>query len=274
MNVPGRLFLTNIIERRALLYQMVRRDFEQRYVGSAGGWLWGLIHPLAILLCWKFVFEICMKIQLPRGEVTQNYTLFLLAGYLPWTLFQDTVLRSATSLVDQANLITKTVFPAELIPIAIFFSSLVNHLLTLFLVLGAAWLWLGQASVMTLSLPIYMILTGLLGVGIGWIVASLQVYVRDTAQVMTVVLTIWFWLTPIFIYEESYPSRFHFLLDYNPLAYLVRAYREHLLGPLPDLRQLALVGEEIGVIAFYALAAFIAGGLFFRQLKRGFADVL
>ncbi len=275
MNIPGKLFLTNIIERRALLYQMIRRDFEQRYIGSAGGWLWGLIHPLAILLCWKFVFEICMKIELPRGEVTQNYTLFLLAGYLPWTLFQETVLRSANSLVDQANLITKTVFPAELIPIAIFFSSLISHLLTLALVMGAAYLWLGQWSVMSLSLPIYMMLIGLLGVGIGWIVASLQVYIRDTAQVMTVVLTVWFWLTPIFIYEQSYPEKFHFLLDYNPLAYLVRAYREHLLaGGLPDMKHLGLVTEEIGVIAFYGVAAFVAGGLFFRQLKRGFADVL
>lgn len=262
------------MERRALLYQMIRRDFEQRYIGSAGGWLWGLIHPLAILLCWKFVFEICMKIELPRGEVTQNYTLFLLAGYLPWTLFQETVLRSATSVVDQANLITKTVFPAELIAIAIFCSSVVNHVLTLALVMGAAYFWMGHLTVMPLVLPVYIILVGLLGVGIGWVVSGLQVYVRDAAQVMTVVLTVWFWLTPIFIYEQSYPEKFQFLLDYNPLAYLVRAYREHLLGVFPDRQQLLLVGEEVGVIAFYSVGTFLIGGLFFRQLKRGFADVL
>ena len=120
MTIPGGRFLTNLVERRALLYQMVRRDFDQRYVGSAAGWLWGLIHPLVMLLVWRFVFETCMKIEMPRGEVTQNYTLYLLAGYLPWFLFQETVQRSASSLVDNASLITKTLFPSEIVPISIF----------------------------------------------------------------------------------------------------------------------------------------------------------
>jgi ABC-type polysaccharide/polyol phosphate export permease len=209
-----------------------------------------------------------MKIELPRGEVTQNYTLFLLAGYLPWMLFAETVQRSAGCLVDQANLITKTVFPAELIPISVFFSALISHLLTLSMVIGAAFWWTGHWSPLVLTLPVYMALIGLLGIGAGWIVSSLNVYLRDTAQVMTVILTIWFWITPIFIYEDMYPKEFTFLLDYNPLAYLVGAYRDRILSPLtPSL-------QEIGVISSYSLPAFIAGGLFFRQLKKGFADVL
>ncbi len=246
----------------------MRRDFEQRYVGSAAGWLWGLVHPLVQLMCFKFVFEYCMKIETPRGQVNQNYTLYLLAGYLPWLLFRETVQRSATSLVDNANLITKTVFPAEIVPLSLFFSSLLNHLMTLsIVVIGAAW-WLHQWSIQILLLPVYMLLTGLLAVGVSWIVSGLQVYVRDTAQGVIVLLDLWFWLTPIFIYEEQYPVKFQFLLEYNPLAYLVRAYRDLLLSPqLPSL-------EEAGVIAFYSILLFVAGGLMFRQLKRGFADVL
>jgi len=65
--IPGSFFLRNLVERRGLLYQLVRRDFQQRYVGSAAGWLWGLIHPLVLLVSWTFVFQICMKVQLPRG---------------------------------------------------------------------------------------------------------------------------------------------------------------------------------------------------------------
>jgi len=248
---------------------MVRRDFEQRYIGSAAGWLWGLIHPLVLLASWTFVFQVCMKIDMPRGEVTQHYILYLLAGYLPWSLFQETVLRSSNSIVDQANLITKTVFPSEILPISIFFSSLINHFVTMLLLVGAAAYAEGHVSPTLWALPAYILLIGMLAVGLGWVAASLQVYMRDTTQVMHVILTgVWFWLTPIFVFEHQYPEKFQWLIEYNPLAYLTRAYRDRLLSARPpDL-------EELGVIAFYSILFFVIGGLFFRQLKRGFADVL
>jgi lipopolysaccharide transport system permease protein len=113
-----------------------------------------------------------------------------------------------------------------------------------------------------------MALLGLLAVGIGWVVAGLQVYLRDTAQILSVVLTFWFWLTPILIDEQKIPARLRFLIIGNPLAYFVRAYRETLLtSRLPKL-------EDMAIVAGYALASFLIGGLFFRYLKRGFADVL
>ncbi|MFN7918776.1 MAG: ABC transporter permease [Bryobacteraceae bacterium] len=268
MGLPGKQFLTNLIERRALLLQLVRRDFQQRYVGSMAGWVWGLVHPLIMLAVWTFVFSVCMKVEMPRGSITSDYTLFLLAGYLPWLLFQETVARSASSLVDHANLITKTVFPSEIVPVSIFLSSLINHAFALLaVVIGIVW-WQRTISPGLLLLPIYIVLLGLLAIGIGWIVASLQVYIRDTAQVVLVLLTVGMWMTPIFIFETYFPPRFHFLLDYNPMAAIVEGYRALLLSAKgPDLR-------DLGMVAFYSVASFVAGGLFFRQLKRGFADVL
>ncbi len=269
MRFPGRFFLGNLLDRRALIAQLVRRDFSQRYVGSAAGWLWGLIHPMVLLASWVFVFQLCLKVTLPRGEVTQNYTLFLMCGYLPWLLFQETLTRSATSLVENGNLITKTVFPSEVIAISIFASSLLNHLMALVLVIAVVGVSLEHfRPFLLLWLPLYMVFLGLLGVGLGWIVSSLQVYLRDTAQALSVVLTLWFWLTPIFINEVDYPERMRFLLAANPLAYLVRAYRDRLLGHrLPGV-------EEFAALAAFSVAAFVVGGLFFRHLKRGFADVL
>ena len=267
-HIPGTYFLRNLVERRTLLFQLVRRDFEQRFVGSAAGWLWGVIHPLVLLLCWTFVFQICIKITLPRGEVTQNYAMFLLCGYMPWLLFQETVQRSSSALVEHSNLITKTVFPAEIVPVSMFLSSLIGHLITLVLVIAVVALVLKHFSLMILLLPVYMLLLGLFAIGVGWIVSSLHVYLRDTAQVVSVVLTLWFWLTPIFIYEEMYPESVRFLLVLNPLAYLVRAYRNRLLSyNMPTL-------EEIVVLSAYGLGTFLVGGLMFRHLKRGFADVL
>ncbi len=265
---PGALFLRNLVERRNLLFQLVRRDFTQRFVGSAAGWLWGVIQPLVLLVSWTFVFQYCLKAKLPPGEMTQNYTLFLFAGFLPWLLFQDTVQRSASSMIDHQNLITKTIFPAEVVPVSIFLSSLVNHLIALGLVLCAVGIWARHFSPMVFFLPLYMFLLGLFAVGVAWIVSSLHVYLRDTAQALTVVLTFWFWFTPIFISERQIPQRFRFLLRLNPLALVVHAYRERLLtARWPNL-------EELALIAAWGSIAFIAGGLFFRHLKRGFADVL
>jgi ABC-type polysaccharide/polyol phosphate export permease len=267
-SLPGLNFFRTIVERRTLLFQLVRRDFEQRFVGSAAGWLWGLIHPLVLLLSWTFVFQWCLKVSLPRSAITQNYTMYLFTGFLPWALFQETVMRSSTSLIDQSNLITKTVFPAEIVPVSVFLSSLVSHLMTLTLVVIAVFLWLNHFSVMIFMLPLYMLLTGLLAVGIGWIAASLQVYLRDTSQALLVVMTLWFWVTPIFISEEQYPPQVRWVITCNPLAYLVRAYRERLLSyRLPTAR-------ELGILALYSLSVFLIGGLVFRHLKRGFADVL
>jgi len=265
---PGSLFLTNLVERRGLLFQLVRRDFEQRFVGSVVGWIWAVIHPLVLLLSWTFVFSVCLNIKLGPSEVTQNYPLWLFAGMLPWLLFSDTVQRSSVCLLDHANLITKTIFPAEVVPVSVFLSSLVSHVLALSLAVAAIALWLNHFSAMLVFVPVYAFLLGLFAVGIGWIVAGLQVYLRDTAQVISVLLIFWFWLTPIFITEDQFPENVRFLISGNPLAYIVRAYRETLLSyRWPDFGDLAVVG-------LYAAATFFAGGLFFRQMKRGFADVL
>jgi len=205
--------------------------------------------------------------------VTENYTMFLLCGFLPWLLFQETVQRSATALVEQASLIKKTMFPAEILPVTIFLSALISHLLSLpvtiflsalishllslALVMVAVVIVVRQLSLMVLLLPVYMFL-----------LASLHVYLRDTAQVVIVMLTLWFWLTPIFISEQMYPKSVRFLLAINPLAYLVRAYRDRMLSYRPPGI------HEFAVLAAFGIASFVIGGLFFRHLKRGFADVL
>jgi ABC-type polysaccharide/polyol phosphate export permease len=266
--LPGLNFARNLFQHRTLLYQLIRRDFEQRFVGSAAGWVWGLIHPLVLLVSWVFVFQVCLGIRMPPEEVTDNYPVYLFCGFLPWLLFQDTVMRSAISLLEHSNLITKTVFPSEFFTVSIFFSSLVSHVLALALLMAVLGFWLDGISAMVWLLPPYMLLLGMFAIGLGWLFASLQVYLRDTAQLLSVFLTFWFWMTPIFISEQQIPENVRFLVQINPLAYVVRAYRERLLSYQPPSL------NEFAILAAYAITAFVAGGLFFRHLKRGFADVL
>jgi lipopolysaccharide transport system permease protein len=266
--IPGRHFLRNLVERRTLVAQLVRRDFQQRYVGSAAGWLWGAIHPMVLLASYYFVFVVCLQMSMPPGSVTSSYLMYMFCGFLPWLLFQDTVVRSAGSLIDHSNLITKTVFPAEVVPVSIFLSSLIHHLIALVLVVAIAAIFLKVFTLKILLLPVYMFFVGLLAVGVGWFVSSLHVYLRDTAQVLTVVMTLWFWVTPIMITEDRIPGRFQKLMAWNPMSGIVHGYRYRLLSAeWPSWQELAL-------LAAYSGAVFVLGGLFFRHLKRGFADVL
>ena len=237
-------------------------------MGSAIGWIWGLIHPLVLLMSWTFVFQICLKQPVPESAGDTKYPLFLFAGMLPWLLFSETMQRSASSLLDHANLITKTVFPAEIIPVSVFLSSVISHLLAVALMVAATGVWQNQISIFLVVLPFYIFVVGLLAVGLGWIVACLNVFLRDTAQIVSVILTFWFWMTPIFIAPDLFPRWAHFLLVANPLYYLVRGYRAVLLSSnMPD-------PVDLAVVAALGAAVFLMGGLFFRQMKRGFADVL
>ncbi len=266
-SLPGVNFLRVIFERRSLIGQLVRRDFETRFVGSAGGWLWTLIHPLVLLFSWVFVFQWCLKVRIPEGA-GDNYTLYLFCGYLPWLLFQETVQRSANCLLDHANLITKTVFPSEIVPVSIFLSSLLNHLLAVAIAAVMIRLMTGHFTVFFLLLPLYTAILALFALGVAWIVSGLQVFLRDTAQLTIVLLTGWFWLTPIFIDEQQFPPEARFLVAWNPLAAIVRGYRQLLLTT-----SLPAASDLLFPVAI-AFAAFLAGGFFFRHLKRGFADVL
>jgi len=248
--------------------QLVRRDFRTRYVGSAAGWMWGVLYPIVQLAIWTMVFKYWFGVTLGAEEVTTNYPLFLFCGILPWWLFQETVTRSAGSLVEQSNLITRTVFPSEVVPVSIFLSSMIHHLIAVGLAILTVAVWLKTLSPMIVLLPVYMLFVGLFAVGVGWVVSSLHVYLRDTAQALGVIVNLWFWVTPIMISEAKITGPFHTLVRWNPMSWVVNAYRYRLLSSQwPDWRELA-------VIAAYSISMFVLGGLFFRHLKRGFADVL
>jgi lipopolysaccharide transport system permease protein len=236
-------------------------------VGSAAGWVWSVIHPLVLWASYVFIFR---AVGPPGdfGGLTTSYPLHLFVGMLPWFLFSETVTRASSCVVENANLITKTVFPSEILPVSIFLSSLASNLLVTVLVAIVAVAIQGHVNPALPMILIYLPIVGLFAIGVGWVAAALQVYLRDTAQVVVVLMTFWFWLTPIFLPESKFPGKLRWVLWWNPMAYVVRAYRLMLLGNhAPALRDMA-------VALAFAVGTFICGGLFFRHMKKGFADVL
>ena len=259
-------FGEKILIQRHLIWTFVVRDLRGRYVGSLMGVFWSIIHPFVLLLSYTFVFSIVLQIKLDFGP-TDNFTLFLFCGLLPWLYFQDTVMRSCTSVVDQRNLVQRTLFPSEILPITMALSNLVTHLLgTAILLLVLVYLGLlGKASIL---FPLTLLPLILFAVGIGWLAAALQVFLRDTVQILTVLLTLWFWFTPVFYQMEMVPESLRVVMQFNPLTHVVQINRSLFLeNRVPDL-------ESWGILAGSSAIAILFGGVVFRKTKREFVDVL
>jgi lipopolysaccharide transport system permease protein len=261
-------FLKKIYVQRSLIRNFVVRDLKSRYVGSFMGLFWSVIHPIVLLVSYTFVFSIVFQIR-PRPDTgTTSFPLFLFCGILPWLQFQDVVQRSSTILIDNSNLVTKTLFPSEILPLTALLSGFVNHLIGFAILLCIIFFTLGKVSIFILLIPVYLLLLMLFTLGLAWLVASLNVFVRDVSQVISVILIFWFWFTPIFYSLDQLPQKLLFLVRLNPLAHVVIGYRDCLLRMrLPDMSILA-------ILAAISLVVFVAGGLFFRTTKRKFADIL
>ena len=260
-------FLRKLKQHRGLIKNMVIRDLKSRYVGSAMGFFWSVIHPLVLLASYTFVFSVVLKQPLGPSAGTSNFAIYLFCGILPWLAFQETLMRSSNVIVDHANLITKTLFPAEILPLSVLAANLVNHFIGLGIFLALVILYLHKVSFLFLLFPVYLVALSLFSLGLSWFVSSMQVFLRDTAQIVTVVLTFWFWFTPI-MFDEKRLQKWSFILHINPIAEVVTAYRKCFLSlEVPTLK---------GLLFLYsvALVVFISGGLFFRYTKRSFADVL
>src|SRR6266700_5374256 len=120
-----------LIANRNLLKNLVIRDLKHRYVGSIGGFLWSVIHPLVSFVSYAFVFSIIMKVQLGPDFGTDSYAIFFFCGFLPWFLFSDTIMRNCGAISDNAPLITKTIIPPEILPVSITLSNFVHHIIGL-----------------------------------------------------------------------------------------------------------------------------------------------
>ena len=248
-----------------LLKELVKRDFQGRYAGSVLGFVWSLVQPLWMLLLFTFVFSKVMKVPLV-GSRTGNFPVFLFCGLLPWMALQEGVLRASTSITDNASLVKKLRFPAEILVLAVVLAALLHEAIAALIFLGVLG-FLGELTwrglpLLLLAVPLQIALT----LGLGLLLGSLHVFFRDIAQVLGMVLTGWFYLTPIVYPLSLVPERFRGWVELNPLTALVGLYRQAFLEGeiswVPGTASLALTGAVLLSVGFWV----------FRGLKRAFAD--
>lgn len=257
-----------------LLRELVKRDFQGRYAGSLLGLLWSFVQPLWLLLLYTFVFSTVMKVPL-HGERTENFAIFLFCGLLPWTAIHEGVLRSTTAVTDNAALVKKLSFPSQILVLAVVLAALLHEAIAfaVFLLILAVTGELAWTSLplLLLALPLQVALT----LGLGLLLASVHVFFRDTAQVLGMLFTGWFFLTPIVyplsLVSEGYSWRgmelpLRGLIQLNPLTALVGLYRQALLGASPPATS-GLVSLAAG-----ACGALLLGGWLFRRWRPAFVD--
>ena len=258
----------SLVVRRQAIQIFVSRDIRGRYVNSVLGLWWAVIQPLALLLLYTFVFSVIMKTPLSTSGGSGEFALYLFCGLLPWLAFSDAVTRSSSVIVEQTPLIKKVVFPSEILPVHVVLSALVVEFVGVITLLAVVMIW-GRPPGSSLSiLPVIVVLQFLFTTGVAWLLATLAVYLRDVRQVVGLGLTLWMFLTPIVYPASMVPERFRWVLDLNPMAYLVGAYR----GAVLDDRLPAL--SSLVVFAGVALAAFVSGYWVFNRSKPTFADLL
>lgn len=252
----------------SLILRFVQRDLQSRYRGSFGGLLWTVLNPLILLALFTVVFSSILRIRLGPEAGTPYFAIFLFCGMLPWMAIQDGLTRSSHSLLENAPLIKRTVFPVALLPIFAPVTALVHQAVGTAVLLAAL---IVTRQGLSLALPFLLVLMAiqlLFTVGLGWALASLAVFFRDIGQFLSLALTLWVFLTPIFYPPSMIPEGLRFLLVANPLALFVGAYRDVLLlGALPS-------PGTVGALALFGGIMSLGGYTLFRRLEPAFADVL
>lgn len=260
--------LGQIWRHRVMVSGLVRRDLQSRYAGSALGMVWTLLQPLLYLCVYLVVFSWILRVKFTEGGESGDFALYLVAGLLPWLAFNDGVLRAAGSVVENAGLVKGVSFPAVVLVASSILASIANLLIgfSVFLVvllLTGHLSWPGL-----LFLPLLVFLQTVFAFGLGLFAASLYTFLRDLMPVLQLVLTVWFYLTPI-IYPPSYvPEHIAPVVVLNPFTPLVTAYRVTLLeGILPS-------GGDLSLVAAWTVVIVILGSLIFTRVEPGFAEVL
>jgi ABC-type polysaccharide/polyol phosphate export permease len=263
--------LARLVRYRGLIQSLVARELKARYRGSMLGFFWSFINPLLLLLVYSFVFSVILE----NRTRTQPYALFLFCGLLPWTWFSSSILESASVLISGGNLIKKVLFPAEVLPIVTVLANMVHFLLGLpvlfaFLVYYRRPLEFPEA----LWFPVVLLTQLILTTGLAFIVSALTVHFRDIKDILSNLMTFWFFATPIIYTMDLFKDKpwGKFLIDLNPFTHLAVSYQEILFFYPGDPPGHFGHWKWLTALLAVSVVVFLLGYFLFDRLRDSFAE--
>ncbi len=260
-------FVGNIVRHYRMIYVMARHEFVARFAGTLGGSLWAIFHPLVTVIVFWFVFSVGLKVQDPSG---MPFVLYFVSGLVPWLIFSEILTASANGVTANAHLVKKVNFPTEVLPLVYIIAACFSHAVFLALTFLLLFVYGFGLSLHVFLLLYYFFALVIFALGISWLVSALNVFHRDIGQGLTIILNLWFWLTPIAWPTDMVPAAYRWMILLNPVGYVVDGYRK------------ALFYQHVGWLdissgLYYWLMVgfiFLLGATVFRRLKPDFADVL
>jgi lipopolysaccharide transport system permease protein len=258
--------LRRLVRYRGLISSLVARELKARYRGSALGFFWSFINPLMLLSIYSFVF----KVILPgtHSNEVEPFALFMFCGILPWTWFTSSLSESASSLISGGNLIKKVLFPAEILPLVSVLANMVHFLLGLPILIAFLFYYRRWPDGPDLFwFPVTVLVQLIFTSGLALILSALTVHYRDIRDILSNVLTLWFFSTPIIYWIKEAPGLGKQVLDLNPMTHIIVSYQEILFftGPIGHWRWLLATGAA-------SVALFLAGLWLFDRLRDSFAE--
>jgi len=253
---------------RYFIFSSIKTEFKSQFVRSKFGILWMVLHPLALVLIYALILSQIMTAKLPEVSTQYAYPIYILSGMVGWTLFSEILGKSMSVFIDNGNLLKKMTFPKLALPFITMGSAFVNFLI-LFTMMFVVFGFLGHLPYHSLYwIPLLVVITMALAIGIGLFFGTINVFVRDVGQAMNIVLQFWFWLTPIVYMTSIIPEEYHSLLMLNPMTGIAMGYQSVLLyDKAPDLS--LLIYPSVFALVFLVLAMVI-----FRKASTEMTDVL
>ena len=260
-------FFRLLFAQRQLIFTMARREVVGQYAGSFLGIAWTFIHPLVLIFVFWFVFSVGFKAK-PMNDVP--FVVWLTAGMMPWFLFADILTTSVGVIVAHTNLIKKTLFPSQILPLVRIAAALVTHFVFLVLLVGLLIFQHIPFTFYCIQFFYYSLCLCIFVLGLSWMVSALNVFVRDVAHIVSVIVQVGFWVTPIFWDLHIMPPKAQMVLKLNPMYYIVQGYRDSFIYGVGFWQ------HPYQTLYFWTLcgAALWVGAYTFQQLKPQFADVL
>lgn len=259
-----------VLRKRHLVWQLAKREIVGRYRGSVLGLAWSILNPLIMLAVYTFVFSIVFQARWDVDLVDSKagYALVLFAGLSLNSFFSECVNRAPSLIIANVNLVKKIVFPLEILAVVAAISALFHLLVSIGLLVAAELIFIGFVPPTIVLLPLLVVPFFIACVGIGWLLGSVGVFVRDIAYLTGPMTTIALFLSPVFYPLSAVPPSFRFWIELNPLTYVFETGRDLLIkGALP---------APGPMLAFWTgcIAIALVGLYCFRRVKTGFADVL
>lgn len=250
--------------QRLLLFQTTRSDIQARYAGSALGLAWLFFYPLLFLGAYAVIYIFIFRVRFALFN-TNEYVALIFCGLVPFLGFAEALSLGVSSVTSNANLIKNTLFTIELVPVKAVLASQCTQLVGTGMLLVAIAL-LGRLTSWSLLLPVVWLLQVGFTMGCIWILSSLNVYLRDLQNIVSILTLILMMISPIAYTVDMVPSNLQPFLGLNPLYYLIVAYQDCLMvGRFPR-------DGVLGILFVMSLGSFCSGYWFFSRMKRVFVD--